>query len=154
MSDKQQNIRDRAGEIVDQARERATEVAGTARERAIEAYDSARDNVREARKGARKQVEASPLAALGGGLAIGAIIAALLPKTRKEKELFGPLTDRVKETAKEAAEAARTAGQGRLDELGLTKTAGTDAIKKVVEGATDAIKTSAKAAASAVKEKK
>ncbi|HVF36793.1 MAG TPA: hypothetical protein VNA29_02490, partial [Sphingomicrobium sp.] len=52
------------------------------RERAIEAYDSARDRASALRERSSEGVGGSPLLALGGGLALGALIGALLPKTR------------------------------------------------------------------------
>lgn len=132
-------------------RDRAEDVYDNAREKAVEAYDSARDAASKAGRDAGKKVGETPLIALGGGLALGAIIAALLPTTRKERELLGPVTDRIKDTAKDAATSARDAGTARLGELGLTKTAGKDVMQQIIEGALDALKTSAKAATDTVK---
>jgi hypothetical protein len=50
-------------------------------------------------------------------LAIGAIAGALLPSTRKEAELLAPLGNKVGDAAKTAVQAAREAGQGKLEEL-------------------------------------
>ena len=132
-------------------RDRAEDVYDNAREKAVEAYDSARDAASKASKDAGKKVGETPLIALGGGLALGAIIAALLPTSRKEKELLGPVTDRIKDSAMGAANAARDAGTSRLSELGLTKNAGKDVMSQIIDGALDALKTSAKAATESVK---
>ncbi|MEO8619335.1 MAG: hypothetical protein ABI412_08225 [Sphingomicrobium sp.] len=132
-------------------RDRAEEAYDGARERAIETYDSARSTARKASRDAGDQIGEAPLIALGGGLALGALIAALLPTSKKEKELLGPVTDRIKESASGAADAARDAGTARLGELGLTKTKGSDVMRQVIDGALDALKTSAKAAATSVK---
>jgi hypothetical protein len=91
-------------------------------------------------------MEEAPLALLAAGLAAGAAIAALLPRTRTESRLLRPVTNRARETARTAVQAAREAGQGRLDELGLTRQKGSDAIRSILEGATDAAKASAQAA--------
>ncbi|HET9355237.1 MAG TPA: hypothetical protein VFO42_03620 [Sphingomicrobium sp.] len=123
----------------------------SARDRAVEAYDSARDAARRAGRSASDQVGDAPLIALGGGLALGALIAALLPTSRRERELLGPVTDRIKDTATSAAQAARDAGTARLDELGLTRDRGGDVLRQVVDGATDALRASAKAAATTVR---
>lgn len=125
-------------------------VLGSARERAVEAYDSARDAARRAGDSAAQFNEA-PFLALGGGLALGALIAALVPVSRRERELLGPVTDRIKDTATSAAQAAREAGTSRLGELGLTRDRGNDLIREIVDGATDALRTSARAAASTVR---
>ena len=60
------------------------QTAETAREKAIEAYDSARQTAASAGRKAGDGIDEAPLIALAGGLAIGALIAALLPKTAKE----------------------------------------------------------------------
>jgi hypothetical protein len=109
------------------------------RERAIESYDSAR---RKAAGG----IEDAPLLALAGGLAAGAVLAALLPASRKERELLGPVADRIKDKAGDAVSAAKEAGQARLDELGLTRDKGTETLRTILEGAGDAARASADAA--------
>ncbi len=109
------------------------------RERAIDAYDSAR---RKATGG----VDDAPLLALAGGLAAGAVLAALLPASRKERELLGPVADRIKDKASDAVSAAKEAGQARLDELGLTRDKGSETLRTIFEGAGDAAKASAVAA--------
>lgn len=132
-------------------RDRAEDAFESTRERAIETYDSARSTAQKASRDASEQISEAPLIALGGGLALGALIAAFLPTTKKEKELLGPVTDRIKESATGAADAAREAGAARLGELGLTKNKGSDVMRQVIDGALDALKTSAKAAATSVK---
>ena len=109
------------------------------RERAIDAYDSAR---RKATGG----IEDAPLLALAGGLAAGAVLAALLPASRRERELLGPVADRIKGKAGDAVSAAKEAGQARLDELGLTRNKGSETLRTIFEGAGDAAKVSAEAA--------
>ena len=88
---------------------------------------------------------------LAGGIAVGAVLAALLPTSRRERALLNPLTDSIKDRAAAAVNAAKDAGQARLDELGLTRDAGGETIRKIVDGATDALKTSAKAATNKVR---
>lgn len=121
------------------------------RRRAIEAYDSARDGVSGAGRKAADTLEQAPLLALAGGLAAGAIIAALLPRTRTESKLLQPVGGRLTGTAKAAAQAARDAGTARLNELGLTKDAGMETLRSIFEGASDAAKTSAQAAVGTVR---
>ena len=116
------------------------------RQRAIEAYGSARDRVGSAGRRAGDALEEAPLIALAAGLAAGAAIAALLPRTRTEDRLLKPVTKRARESAQSAYAAAKDAGRGRLDELGLTKERGSDAIRSIFDGARDAAKASAQAA--------
>lgn len=128
-------------------------LAGTARQRAIEAYDSARGGVSRAGRQAGDAIGEAPLIALAGGLAAGALIAALLPRTRSETELLRPVSRRVKGTALAAADAAKEAGTARLNELGLTRDKGVETIRQILQGAGDAARTSAQAAMGTVRNK-
>jgi hypothetical protein len=111
----------------------------TQRTRAVEAYDNAR---RKAAGG----IEDAPLLALAGGIAAGAILAALLPVSRKEQELLGPVVGNLKDRATEAVDAAKEAGQARLDELGLTRDKGSETLRTILDGAGAAARASAEAA--------
>jgi hypothetical protein len=90
------------------------------RTRAIEAYDSALDSASAAGRRAGDSIGDAPLIALGAGVALGAVLAAIIPTSRKERELLRPYGDRVTGAARGAAEAARQAGSDKLRELGLT----------------------------------
>jgi hypothetical protein len=114
------------------------------RERAIDAYD-------RARKRAGDRIEGSPLLALGGGLALGALIAALLPKTRTEERLLGDVGGRITGGARDAFDAAKEAGREKLSELNITRDAGANAVQALVDGITEAAKTSGQAAVGAVR---
>jgi len=114
------------------------------RQRAIEAYGNARTRANDA-------LDEAPLIALAGGLAAGALIAALLPRTRTEERLVRPVAKRAKETARSAAQAAKDAGNARLSELGLTPDKGKDTVRSLIDGAREAVCASAQAAASSVR---
>ena len=116
------------------------------RQRAIETYEGARDR-------ATDTLGQAPLLALAGGIAAGALIAALLPRTQTEARLVRPTARRVKETARAAFEAARDTGSQHLDEMGLNRQKGEATIRELIEGLTDAAKASANAAADAVRSK-
>jgi hypothetical protein len=118
----------------------------SARQRAIEAYEGARDR-------ATDTLGQAPLLALAGGLAAGALIAALLPRTETETRLIRPTARRVKSTARAAIDAARDTGSQRLDELGLNREKGEATIRNLLEGLTDAARASANAAADTVRNK-
>ena len=132
-------------------RDKAEDVIDGARERAITAYDSARDSAAAAGKKAGDQLGEAPLAVIVGGIAAGAILAALLPTSRRERQLLAPVTDNIRDKASAAVEAAKTAGQARLDELGLTRDAGGEAVRSIVDGVAQALKSSAQAAATSVR---
>ena len=123
----------------------------TPRQRAIEAYDRARSSVSGAGRRAGDAVDSAPLIAIAGGLAAGAILAALLPRTDAETKALRPAVRRVRKTAKAAVDAARETGSDRLSELGLTREKGEQTIRSLFEGVTDAAKASGQAAVDAVK---
>jgi len=121
------------------------ETAG-ARQRAIEAYDSARERVSDT-------LSEAPLIALAGGIAAGALIAALLPRTTTEARLVRPTARRAKETARAAYTAAKDTGTERLNELGLSREKGEETIRSLLQGVTDAAKASGQAALDAARNK-
>ncbi len=133
--------------------ERAGDAYDGARERAVEAYEATRDRAAEMGSKAKQGVGESPLIALGGGLALGALLAALLPKTRTEDKLLGPVGGRITDGAKAAAEAARDAGREKLTELNITRDAGTNAVQSLFKGLSDAARVSGEAALGAVRKK-
>jgi len=118
--------------------------AVTPRQRAIEAYEGTRERTVDS-------LNKAPLVALAGGLAAGALIAALLPRTKAETKALRPAARRVRETAKAAIDAARETGNDRLGELGLTREKGEETIRSLFQGVTDAAKASGQAAVEAVK---
>ncbi|HEU5285549.1 MAG TPA: hypothetical protein VFU20_03430 [Sphingomicrobium sp.] len=136
--------------MTDQDKERQDRESGV-RRRAIEAYDGARGRVAGAGRKATDAIDEAPLLALAGGLAAGALIAALLPRTQSETQLLRPTADKLTGTARAAAEAAREAGTSRLAELGLTREKGAETLRSIFEGASDAAKTSAQAALDAAR---
>lgn len=123
------------------------------RERAIDAYDSARERASVAGSSARESLGNTPLLTLGGGLALGAVVAALLPKTSVEDRFLGKVGGRITEGAKVAADAAREAGREKLSELNITRDAGASAVQSLVDGLREAAKTSGEAALGAVRNK-
>ena len=124
---------------------------GTMRQKAIDAYDGARQGVSDAGRRATDAIDEAPLIALAGGLAAGALLAALLPRTDAEKWLLGPVGEKLGTRARAAADAAKQAGTDRLKELGLTPDAASEKLKSVFDGASDAAKASAQAAVGAAK---
>ncbi|HET9353243.1 MAG TPA: hypothetical protein VFO32_04540 [Sphingomicrobium sp.] len=128
------------------ARQQNSPSSPSTRERAIEAYESTRERAREG-------VDGSPLLALGGGLALGALIAALLPKTSTEDRLLGSVGGRITDTARNAADAAKEAGREKLAELNITREAGKGAMQSLIDGIGEAARTSGKAAVEAARNK-
>ena len=123
------------------------------RERAIDAYDSARERASVARTSAREGLGQAPLLTLGGGLALGAVLAALLPKTKVEDRVLGKVGGRITDSARAAADAAKEAGREKLSELNITRDAGASAVQSLIQGISDAARVSGEAALGAVRKK-
>jgi hypothetical protein len=133
--------------MTDRDTDRTTEDARapqTARQRAIRAYDDARGRTTDT-------LGQAPLIALAGGIAAGALIAALLPRTEAETRLVRPTARRAKDSARAAIGAARDTGTQRLGELGISREKGEETIRSLLDGLTDAARASADAALDAVR---
>jgi hypothetical protein len=130
----------------EQQKKKPSNAGPISRERAIEAYDNARERTRDG-------IDGSPLLALGGGLALGALIAALLPKTQTEEKLMGPLGGRITDGARAAASAAKEASREKLSELNITRDAGKGVVQSVLDGIGEAARTGGQAAVGAVRNK-
>ena len=83
------------------------------------AYTTALDSASQAAKGAATGIDANPLAALLGGLALGAAAGALLARGEKEKAMLAPLGDRLSSAAHAAIDAGRAAAHEALADQGL-----------------------------------
>jgi len=115
-----------------------SDFATSARERAVDAYDTARDQVSAATTKAGDQIDQAPLIALVGGLAAGALIAALLPRSERETRLLAPVGGKITGSARSAIDAAKDAGRDKLNELNLTRDAGTSALETIIRGVSEA----------------
>ncbi|MDT9597624.1 hypothetical protein [Sphingosinicella rhizophila] len=146
--------RGKAAEAYQAARERTSAVYTVARERAGTALDTARDGAARARRRTADQVDANPMIAIGGGLALGALLATLLPRTRREDQLLGKTGRRITDTAREATRAAREAGREQLDALGISKAAARRKLEEFTDHAVAAVESSASAAAKKARKKK
>lgn len=83
--------------------------------------DDVKDKARELRDTASRELDSSPLVALGAGLAFGALLAAIVPFTRKEKEMLGGVGRKLDTAGTNFAERAKEFGKEKFDELGGDK---------------------------------
>lgn len=115
--------------------------------------DRKRDRARaaggEATRRAAQGIDANPLGILVGGLAVGALAGALIPRSAREKELLAPVGKRLGEGARAAAQAAKDAGRAELENNGLTADAGRDQVKSLLGNVAKAIATAGAAGAKA-----
>ena len=99
------------------SRGRAGEALQGVRERTGSAYETARERASGATQRASQQVSTYPVGAVIGGFAVGALVAAVLPRTEREKELFGEYGHKLTDAAREAARNAADAGREQMDEI-------------------------------------
>ncbi len=118
----------------------------SARQRAIEAYEGTRDRAVET-------LNELPLIALAGGIAAGALIAALLPRTAAETRAVRPTARRIRNGAAAAAKTAREASKERFSELGFTREEGEDTLNRFLQGLKETARASADAALEATRNK-
>jgi ElaB/YqjD/DUF883 family membrane-anchored ribosome-binding protein len=124
---------ERTKDGLDQARGVVGEAYASGRERAIELYAGAKDSARTAGQSAADGLEHNPIAAVLGGVALGVVIGALLPRTAREAKVLGSVGEKLQDIAKEAVGAARDAGKDKLDELGLSKDKARETAKSLLD---------------------
>ena len=115
---------------------------------------SRRDRTREAASDAGRRtvqgIEANPLGLVVGGLAVGVLAGALLPRSDREKELLAPVGKRLGETARTAIETAKAQGLSELENRGLTRDAAREQVKNLLGGIGAAVSSAGTAAAKSV----
>lgn len=155
-----------AGTMADSARavaDSAGQLAGAARDVAAEegqrVFDQTARLTHDLTERTNRLIHDQPLAVAGAGFAIGATLAAMLPRTRMEDALLGETSDAVKDTvagaateqfqrAKEATGRVVEEAKNAAEREGLSTSAAADAvrdmgekIKHVVTAAGEAAKT-------------
>ena len=113
------------------------------------AVDRSRDTARRTVEG----FEANPLGILVGGLAVGVLAGALLPRSAREKELLAPVGRRIGDTARAALDSAKATGLSELEARGITRDAARDQVKSLLEGVGKAAATAGTAAVGTVRGK-
>jgi ElaB/YqjD/DUF883 family membrane-anchored ribosome-binding protein len=139
------------------AKAKTTQTSAAAREKAAEAYEKGREaavrGVQQSRDVAHKVatkthdgIDKNPLAIVLGGIAIGAIVGALLPTTEREKKVMGKTGKKLNKKAKEIAKAAKAAGKQQVDSLGLNADTVREQFRDLVSKAALAVKAAGEAA--------
>lgn len=137
--------RAKAEEVYATTRAKAADAYTASRQKANQAYSTAQKGVKTATKRTSKELDDNPLAFLVGGVALGALLGALLPRTEAEKKALGETGKKINKSAADAARAAKAAGQKKLDALGISK----DAAKSGIQTLLNSVATAASEAGSA-----
>lgn len=96
------------------------------------------------RQQAGAQLQNNPLALVAGGVALGVVLGALIPRPAKERELLAPVGKRIAEGASAAATAAREAGKAEIDAILPPRDAAKEQIGKIIGSAFTAAKDAAR----------
>lgn len=132
---------------------KALEAAEVTRANAKKAADATLANARKAADKTAKGIEHNPIVALAGGLAIGVIAAALLPRTAREDKLAGNVGKTVRKTASNAAKAATATAKEQLDSLGVNADAARAQFRDIATKVGKAAVSAGGAAADSVRKK-
>lgn len=129
------DVRDRTSQMGHNVSASVTEASHRVRDGSRQAADSLRHQADRARGGFNHLLTEQPLALGAIGIALGALLAASVPPTRREDELLGQasdrMTDRLRHKTEEGYQKATEMGQEVVDqarhEVGRTDTQRTQA---------------------------
>ncbi|MDP4871936.1 MAG: hypothetical protein NWQ92_00790 [Sphingorhabdus sp.] len=137
---------DSAKDSLATAKAKTTQSTAAARAKASEAYEKGKGKTSDG-------IDKNPLAIVLGGIAIGAIVGALLPRTERETKVLGKAGKKLNKKARKMAEAAKAAGKDQVESLGLNGDALRLQFRDLVSKAAVAVKAASQAATDAAKEK-
>ena len=150
---KTENARKGVADAYSKAREKAATGYDTARDKTAAAYTTARRRASDGRERAAHALEENPVAALVGGLALGALVGALLPRGRREAEILSGVGTKINQTSRRVADAARDSARDVIDEYGLNTDSATDKVNSLLDTAAKAASSIGSAARGALKER-
>lgn len=104
----------------------------TPRDIASEGVAKVRERASGAVQAGATAIDDAPLSALAGALAVGAVIAALIPNSQRELAALGPLGAKARGALDDAFTAAKGAGLEQLTAKGLSSTALSSGLGTVV----------------------
>ena len=137
---------DSAKDSLATAKAKTTQSTAAARAKASAAYEKGKGKTSDG-------IDKNPLAIVLGGIAIGAIVGALLPRTERETKVLGKAGKKLNKKARKMAEAAKAAGKDQVESLGLNGDALRLQFRDLVSKAAVAVKAASQAATDAAKEK-
>ena len=137
---------DSAKDSLATAKAKTTQSSAAARAKASDMYEKGKGKTSDG-------IDKNPLAIVLGGMAIGAIVGALLPRTERETKVLGKAGKKLNKKARKMAEAAKAAGKDQVESLGLNGDALRLQFRELVSKAAVAVKAASQAATDAAKEK-
>ncbi len=96
---------------------RAAGAYEAARSRTSSAFRTTRESVSGVGRRTTNQISANPVGAVIGGFALGAIVAAVLPRTERESQALGEVGHKLTDAARTAVQSATQAGKEQIDQI-------------------------------------
>ena len=143
----------KAGNTSEAAKKSATNALEKSKSAAARGVRSSKKLAHKAAEKSNDTIDKNPLAIVLGGLALGAIVGALLPKTEQEKKLLGKTGKKLNEKVKSVAGAAKSAGKDKIDSLGINTDSAREQFRDLVGKATEAVKAAGQAASEAARKR-
>jgi len=128
-------------------RDTATRAYETTVEKASHTLESSRGLAADAARRTAAGIDSNPLGVVVGGLALGLVAGALLPRSDRERELLAPIGAKLGERARGALAAAKEAGQSELEGAGISRDAAKDQVRSLFDGVMKAATAAGQAAA-------
>ena len=107
---------------------------------AADLRDRATQKVEGARSTAAEAIATNPLAVLAGGLAVGVVAGALIPRGERERAALDPIGRRLSEGAAAALAATKETGKERLTASLFSKDVAQESAQKIFQSAVTAAK--------------
>jgi ElaB/YqjD/DUF883 family membrane-anchored ribosome-binding protein len=148
-----ETLRDKVGTAYTKSKSKAGDAVKTGKAKANDAAKVTRATAQKAAEKTAQSVDRNPIAAVLGGLAIGVIAAALLPRTTREDKSMGKMGKNVRAQAAQAAKAAKTNAKDTLDNLGVNSEAARSQIRDLASKLGKAVASAGNAAADTVKKR-
>jgi len=123
---------EQTGEQTTGRRARARKGLEVGKQRARSASESLQRKIGQVGEASADAVAGRPLAAVAGAVAVGAAAAALIPVTRREAVVVGPLGERARGAIDQAVQSAKSAGIDHLTAQGLTSAALTSGLGGII----------------------
>lgn len=160
MSKLSDGVKSAAGSVKDGLASANTRARGTAnaastrlQQKAADTIKSSKQLASKAREKSSDSIDKNPFAILLGGLTLGALAGALIPKSAAEKKILGGAGKKLNEKARMMADAAKQAGMKKVDQMGINKDSARAQFRDLVSKASDAVKEAGKAAGDAARKK-
>jgi hypothetical protein len=85
-------------------------------------------------------IASNPLALLAGGVALGAVIGALIPRLARERELLDPVGRQLADRAAATVQAVKDTGRAEIDSILPPKDAAKERVGRLIENVLEAAK--------------